>query len=123
MSDWIDEGLPVNFALSSADVDGVPVYVDDPVDVGAPRRRARFTRQLRRWPAIVIPWCDRADKAAVLAFHDTTLSKGAISFTFPVYLLDGDVGGASVSVRFTGRPKPTAITADDWTVSFGIELV
>lgn len=121
--DWLNEGLPECFVRGSAREQRMAAYVDDPVDVGSARRRARYTRTLRRWPDIVSPPQDMAGVEAFEEFHDTTTQGGALTFTFPRPRRSTDSpSGVIVTVRFVA-PIEIEPAGPKYLVRFGVEEV
>ena len=123
--DWITEGLPTKFAIPSGQETRVSAFVDDAAEVGAPRRRKRFTRTLRKWPRIKIELTTRAVVESILNFYDTTTDGGVLPFDFPrprPVALDDSV--ETVTVRFIQDSMDiVAIATDVWEISFGVEEV
>lgn len=58
----------------------IPNYVSDAAETGAPRRRARFTRQLKKISAKYLLTTDQ--KNVLLAFYDGSLVGGVHEFNW-----------------------------------------
>lgn len=82
----------------------IPPYVDDPASVGAPRRRVRFTRSLRRFD-IVLANLTRTQVEALENFWTATTGNGAYPFnwTHPRPPVGG--GDTILAVRFSDFPQ------------------
>ena len=102
-------------SLPDAPLDGsfsqtpVPSFVDDRPDIGAARRRARFTRTLRRFAFRYL--VTTAQKDALDTFYYTTTSGGVASFDW-----DHPDTGETLSVRFTadGYQISHRTAAEQW---------
>ena len=86
---------PVSGSMDSGKSDP---WVDDAGEVGAARRRKRFTRQLGNWSFTLYLTKTQAD--ALETFYDTTLDAGVSEFnwTHPFTAVTHEV-------RFSGRPR------------------
>ena len=95
------------------DEGGIETKVRDESDVGAPRRRNRFTRSLGRWRFRID--LDGTQRAALLTFYETTLDRGveAFNWTHPTT-------GTSYEVEMVSRPSITHVSADYWQA--GVDL-
>jgi hypothetical protein len=104
---------PVGGSLEESSIDP---WISDRGEVGAPRRRKRFTRALRIFPFSLR--LTTAQKGTLLTFYDDTLDDGvsAFNWTHPV---SGDV----YLVRFAGRPVPRHFTAALWDVDVTLEQI
>lgn len=104
---------PMGGTLEEGSVDP---WVQDQGEVGAPRRRKRFTRTLHQFP-FKLRLTD-AQKAALLAFYDDTLDDGVeiFNWTHPTTAV-------VYEVRFSSRPRPRHFTADLWDVDVALEEV
>lgn len=90
--------------------------VQDQGEVGAPRRRNRFTRALERF-AFQLLLTD-AEKEVLLTFYDVTLVRGvnAFNWTHP----RSDVVYEAI---MPGRPSIKHLTGDLWTADVQIEEI
>lgn len=91
-------------------------WVNDPSAVGSARRRARFTRALRRFAYRTI--VSSAQKAILETFYDTTLSNGVLSFNWT-----HPVTSTSYEVVFSGRPPFSHMQGDYYSVEIGLEAL
>lgn len=91
-------------------------WVQDGSEVGAPRRRKRFTRILHQFPFQLRLTGDQ--KATLLAFYDFTLDSGVeiFNWTHPTTAV-------VYEVRFASRPRPKHLTVDIWDVDVLLEEV
>jgi len=80
------------------------------MDIGAPKRRQRYTAALRslRWPTIL----NGTQRATFDTFFITTISNGSVSFTIP-----DPVDGATITVLFTTPPTWTIVSGGISTVA------
>jgi len=90
--------------------------VSDQGEVGAPRRRNRFTRALARFQFEMV--LTGAQKDTVLAFYDDTLTRGVEAFewthpsTSKTYL-----------VVIPARPAVQHVSADVWSASIELDEI
>jgi hypothetical protein len=82
-------------------------WVDDAGAVGAPRRRKRFTRSLRRWSFSLLLSTDELN--TLRTFYVTTLDDGVMEFAW-THPTSAEV----FTVRFGGYPKMKHQTGDLW---------
>ncbi len=121
---WTDRGLPECFLRGAGRETRKAFWANDPADVGAGRRRARFSRVLRQWPQIQTPPITRAVVELIETFFDTTTSKGAKTFDFPrPRRLASDDSVVTVTVKFTSEIEIVPLASGWWQVQFGVEEV
>lgn len=91
-------------------------WVQDQGEVGAPRRRKRFSRILHQFPFQLRLTGEQ--KATLLAFYDVTLDAGVeiFNWTHPTTAV-------VYEVRFASRPRPKHLTVDIWDVDVLLEEV
>lgn len=91
-------------------------WIQDSSEVGAPRRRARFTRVLRRFTFQMR--LTSAQKEVLLTFYDAELTFGisTLNWVHPETLV-------AYEVRFSGRPAPKHMTIGVWDVDVALEEV
>lgn len=120
---WVGEGLPTNFILSSGATKRRSYWADDTPEVGAARRRKRFSRSLRSWPEIESIPMDLAFIEAFETFYETTTDSGQEVFEFPApkRFANGDI--ETVTVRFIAEPEINPLSNQLWQVKFGVEEV
>ena len=99
--------------LASLQVGKIDPWVEDTPEVGAARRRVRFTRAIKTYdfPLRI----NDAQRAILEAFYDTTLVFGVAAFTWT----DPRDGGA-VMVRFRQYPRETNVGNDIWDVAISL---
>lgn len=90
--------------------------VQDAGEVGAPRRRNRFTRALERFSFSLL--LTDAQKAALYEFYATDLVRGveACNWTHPVT-------SVVYEVVLPARPKATHVTRNLWAVELVLEEI
>ncbi|MGV8830347.1 MAG: hypothetical protein ACOH2N_00085 [Devosia sp.] len=91
-------------------------WVSDQGEVGAPRRRKRFTRALRGFSFSMR--LDNADKDALLAFYDEILDDGVKPFNWT-----HPWTAAIYEVRFTGRPSIQHRYNRYWSIEIALEQI
>lgn len=91
-------------------------WVSDSSEVGAPRRRARFTRVLHRWTYDLV--LTNSQKDALITFYETTLSNGVSEFNWT----DPDTDTV-YEARFAQRPDISHVDAAVWRASVQIEEI
>lgn len=91
-------------------------WVQDASEVGARRRRKRFTRTLRQFSFQMR--LTTAQKELLLAFYDVDLDDGVNAFiwTHPE-------SAVVYEVRFSGRPAPKNLTIGIWDVPVTLEEI
>lgn len=94
----------------------VPAFVNDAADVGAPRRRKRFTRTLKAF-GFTLRLTD-AQAATLRTFIDTTTSGGVSIFNWT-----HPVTSTSYEVRFGELPQVQSLTPGVWDASIALEQV
>lgn len=97
-------------------------YVEDSGAVGAPRRRARFTRDLRKW-SITMPPFDRSQVEALETFWDDDLGGGVNSFNMPRPRRSSVDATVTVTVRFVKFPAITHIGPDRYSVTYDLQEI
>lgn len=85
-------------------------WVDDHAEVGAVRRRARFTRALERFSFLLR--VSSAELSVLDTFFQTTLSNGVASFSWT-----HPQTGGSITVRFEDVPTKDDVTGGIWDVA------
>jgi hypothetical protein len=93
-------------------------FISDESQVGAPRRRARFTRTLKKFAANYT--LTETQKDALLTFYDTTTSGGVAEFNWT------HPGTAAVhEVRFSsdGGMQISHRTVNYWDVAVSLEEI
>lgn len=93
-----------------------PAYVDDQAQVGASRRRKRFTRTLRTFAFDIV--LDDTDRTTFETFIETTTSGGTSSFNWTHPTKD-----TIYEVRFTDLPQFRDLADGYWTASVRLEEV
>ena len=90
--------------------------VQDQSEVGAPRRRNRFTRALARFEFEMI--LEEDDKATLLEFYDETLVRGveAFEWTHPTT-------GRTYLMTMPSRPVATHRDGDIWTLNVELDEI
>lgn len=93
----------------------VAAYADDKAEVGASRRRKRFTRTLRRvnFDLVLIG----IEKALLETFRDSTTDGGAFAFNWQ------HPDGSIYEMRFADLPTTRHVARDIWTSSIALEEV
>lgn len=94
----------------------VPNYVSDAGQVGAARRRARFTRTLKTF-AFTIRMTN-AEKLLLDTFIDTTTSGGVAAFNWT-----HPVTSTVYEMRFAGLPTITHVTYGVWDAAIALEEI
>lgn len=94
----------------------VPAYVDDPSQIGAPRRRKRQTRT-RKTFSFTIRLTD-AQKVALDDFIDDTSDGGTIEFNWT-----HPITAVVYEVRFAAIPEPEDVTKGIWDAQIQIEEI
>jgi hypothetical protein len=90
--------------------------VSDQSEVGAPRRRNRFTRALGRFSFQLL--LTDAEKELLLAFYDTTLVRGVHAFNWTHPRTDVVYEAAMPS-----RPAIKHLSGELWTADVSIEEI
>jgi hypothetical protein len=90
--------------------------VQDAGEVGAARRRNRFTRLLNRWKFTL--YLIEADKAALYTFYDTTLERGVESFNWT-----HPTTGVTYEVIMPGRPTADHFDGELWALKVELEEI
>ncbi len=113
--DW-PTGLPK--ARVGSIKDGyTPSYVSDEAQVGAPRRRKRYTRTLKKFSFKIR--MTNAEAATLRTFIETTTSGGVLEFNWT-----HDVTGTTYEVRFPDNlPQLTEFTKGVWDSTIEIEEI
>lgn len=91
-------------------------WVQDQSEVGASRRRKRFTRALHRFTFSLR--LTSLQKLVLLAFYDDTLDDGVLAFRWA----HPDTGTV-YEARFVGRPPVRHVAADFWDANISIEEI
>lgn len=122
MTDWPLASLPATPLDGSFSETPIPAYIDDPSDVGAPRRRARFTRTLRQFSFGYM--LTTAQKNALEAFFYTTLDGGVSSFnwTHPDTAVVYSVRFARDGMKISHRTGADSV-GDYWNADIKIEEI
>jgi len=96
--------------------DRVANYANDKATVGAPKRRARFTRTLKAWKFTIR--LDATTYTTLNTFIDTTSNGGVTSFdwTHPVTAVEYEV-------RFAELPSIKNVSQDIWDAAISIEQI
>lgn len=94
----------------------IPAYVADKAQVGAPRRRKRFTRTLKTF-AFKIRLTD-AEAGYLRTFMDTTTDDGVEEFNW-----SHPVTAISYEVRFTNLPDIVDVTKGVWDADIELEEI
>lgn len=94
----------------------VAAFVNDAVEVGAARRRARFTRKLMRFSFGVT--LSTAQAAALRTFVLTTTDGGVDEFNWT-----HPVTAATYEVRFANLPEIAAMTPGAWRAQIDLEEI
>ena len=102
--------------VSSLEETPVEVWVGDESAVGSARRRARFTRPLRRWSWTMV--CTATQKAALDTFYETTLSNGVSTFNWV-----HPITAVSYEVLFDGKPPVLHFIGTHYSMSVGVAEV
>lgn len=89
--------------------DFLETKVEDAGEVGAPRRRNRFTRGLNRFSFKIV--ATAAQKAWLHEFYEITLERGVRSFLW-THTRTGQV----YEVVMPSRPKAAEISGDIWRI-------
>jgi hypothetical protein len=97
-------------------------YVEDSGAVGAPRRRARFTRDLRKW-SITMPPFNRTQIEALEDFWDDDLGGGVQAFNFTRPRRTAADATVTVEVRFVKFPAITHIGPDRYSVTYELQEI
>src|SRR5688572_12622480 len=87
--------------------------VSDQSEVGAPRRRNRFTRSLARFSFTLL--LTDAQKDMLLAFYDDDLVRGVEAFNWTHPTTD-----VIYEASMPSRPAPKHLTGDLWTADIDI---
>jgi hypothetical protein len=90
--------------------------VQDAGEVGAARRRNRFTRLLRRWKFSLN--LTEAEKASLYTFYDTTLERGVESFNWA-----HPTTSVSYEVIMAGRPEADHFDGERWILKIDLEEI
>ena len=109
------EGLPGPLVGTLEEASTDP-WVQDGSEVGARRRRKRFTRALRQFPFQMRLTTDQ--KAVLMTFYDDTLDEGVEAFNW-----EHPESDVVYEVRFAGRPVPKQVTAGVWDASVTLEEI
>lgn len=97
----------------SLEVGGVDPWVSDPSEVGAPRRRKRYTRSLKTFDFHLE--LTKAELAVLVTFYDETLSDGVDSFTWT-----NPADDTVYTVRFVQRFTAKSMAPDLYDVTIGL---
>lgn len=112
--DW-PSGLPVAL-LGSLTEGNIPSFISDESQVGAPRRRARFTRTLKTFSFELI--LTNAEAASLRTFINTTSSGGAAEFNWT-----HPVTATVYELRFAELPRMTQQAIGAWRVGVTLEEI
>lgn len=112
--DW-PASLPVALLGTLQESTG-EAFVSDPAQVGAARRRKRFTRSLKSFSFSMIVTNTQA--AALRTFVDTTTSGGVAEFNWT-----HPVTAVVYEVRFSSLPQLTHQTIGAWRAAIEIEEI
>lgn len=96
--------------------DATDPWVQDQAEVGAARRRKRFTRALGQWSFTLLLTKDEAE--TLRAFYDTTLDNGVEEFNWL-----HPVTNISYEVRFGSRPKIKWLYAKRYSADVVLEEI
>jgi hypothetical protein len=102
--------------VSSLEETSTEAYASDPSEVGSARRRARFTRVLRRWSWTAV--LTAAQRAALDTFYEVTLSNGVATFNWTHPITE-----VSYEVQFADRPAVRHFMGTHYSTSIGLEQV
>lgn len=108
-----DLPLPLQGAFGE---DNLETKVQDKGEVGAARRRNRFTRSLGRWKFTL--QATEAQKAALYEFYEKTLVRGVEEFNWT-----HPTTSVTYEVVMTGRPKVNHFTAGFWKAEIELEEI
>ena len=100
----------------------IPAYVEDGAQVGAPRRRARWTRTLRTF-SVNYPILTRTQVEALETFWSTTLSEGAKEFNWTHPRKPTGGGMTTVEVRFVQYPTITQVTSNLYAAAVELQEI
>lgn len=92
-------------------------YVEDSGKIGAPRRRARFSRDLRKW-SFTLPRFSRVQVEALEEFWNTDLDGGVNAFNIARPRRSALNAEVLVTVRFAKFPAITHIGPDEYSVTY-----
>lgn len=122
MTDWPLSSLPATPLDGSYSDQPLPNFVDDPAEIGAPRRRARFTRTLRRFSFRYM--LSTTQKDALETFYYTTTGGGVTSFnwTHPDTATVYAVRFASDGFRIAHRTGAEEV-GDYWDADIALEEI
>lgn len=99
--------------VSSLEEAATEAYVSDSSEVGAARRRARFTRVLRRWSWTMV--MSATQRAALDTFYETTLENGVLTFNWTHPITE-----VSYEVLFDSRPNIKHFIGTHYSASVSI---
>lgn len=91
-------------------------FLNDSAEVGAPRRRARFTRLLKRFAMELTLTKDEA--AELRTFYEVTLTNGISNFNWT-----NPLSGAAFVVQFMAFPTFKNHDAEHYRVSINLDEV
>ena len=109
------ENLPCMLSGTLAE-NGIDPWVSDQPEIGAARRRKRFTRSLHSFTFEMR--LTTAQKAVLMAFYEDTLDDGVKSFNWRHIWSD-----VTYEVRFSSRPSAEHVAAKFWTISVSLEEI
>lgn len=119
---WLDglpcPALPIAFEIES-------FVAQDEAEVGAPRARARFTRELMRWSTNV-PRLTRQQAIQLREFRKTTLNRGAKPFNIPAPMAQANGQPQTIEVRMVGplRFERAGVSGvERWNAMFDLQEV
>lgn len=91
-------------------------FVSDEPEVGAPRRRKRFTRALRRFSFTLL--MTSAQAATFRTFVETTSDRGVLEFNWT-----HPITAVTYEMRFAQLPEFRQVTHGAWEVGVSIEEI
>ena len=112
--DW-PAGLPEP-RVGTFSESGIAPYSDDKAEVGASRRRKRFTRTLAKFTFDLV--LDGAQKALLASFRDIATDGAVLPFNWM-----HPVTGILYEVRMTDPPSIKHVAVDKWTSTIALDEI
>ena len=111
----IDFPTTIPLATDGAFSEGaIKPWIDDASEVGSPRRRQRFTREIKLFSYSIM--ATGAEKDAMETFYITTTGFGVQPFNWT-----HPATAVVYEVQFSTRPNPKHVTADNWSIDISLE--
>lgn len=112
--DW-PSSLPVALVGTLQEIVGES-FVSDPAQIGAARRRKRFTRILKTFMFRLT--LTNAEAAALRTFVDTTSDGGVLEFNWT-----HPVTAVAYEMRFASLPQVSQLTIGAWSAAVELEEI